>query len=68
MQRHLVWLHSHLIEPRQVKGGFVDAAVFIGELLLQVVQRSAALRRELADVVARHAQKTAQLCPVCITS
>ena len=29
MQRHLVRLHGHLIEPRQVKGGFVDAAVLV---------------------------------------
>ena len=37
MQRHLVRLDGHLIEPRQVKGGFVDTAVLIGELLLEIM-------------------------------
>ena len=42
------------------QGGFVDTAVFIGELLFQVVQGAAALRRELADVVERHPQEAAR--------
>ena len=37
MQRHLIRLHGHLVEPRQVERGFVDTAVFIRKLLLQIV-------------------------------
>ena len=68
MQRHLVWLDGDLIEPRQIKGGFVNTAVFVGELLFQVVQGSAALRRELVDVVERHTQEAAALRPLGVTA
>ena len=64
MQRHLIGLYGHLIELCEVKRGFVNTAVLVRELLLEVVQRSAALRRELADVVGRHTQEATQLRPL----
>src|SRR5262245_726441 len=67
MQRYLLRLDLDLIEPRQVKGGFVDAAVLIGKLLLQIVQGLAALCREPADVLERHTLEAVQLCSRCIT-
>src|SRR5262245_59151299 len=64
MQGHLVWLHGYLVEPRQVERSLVNGAVFVCELLFQVVQGSAALRRELAYVVERHPQEAPELHPL----